>query len=68
MRHDIPAQPHGSRSKGPSLCGMPRGVSQSFVSPVFGFSNPNPHQNASVPDKKGEIKWLRDGFADQSKN
>jgi hypothetical protein len=42
MRHDIPAQPHGSRSKGPSLCGMARGVSQSFVSPVLGFSKPKP--------------------------
>ena len=33
MRHGIPAHPHGSRSRGPSLCNKGRGVSQSFVSP-----------------------------------
>jgi hypothetical protein len=48
MRHDIPGHPHGSRSKDPSLCGRARGVSQSFVSPVFGFSNPNPPAGEDV--------------------
>ena len=42
MRHGIPAHPHGSRSKGPSLCNKGRGVSQPLVSPHWVLSKLKP--------------------------
>jgi len=42
VRQGIPTHPQGSKSNVPRRFKSAGGVSQSFVSPTFGFSYPNP--------------------------
>jgi len=48
VRHGIPAQPQGSKSKAPSVFISGLGVSQLFVSPVLDLSKPKPRVGVRI--------------------